>query len=369
MKAGYVTLFSLVVAYSAYQGTGALKPSSSQQESRTSRNSAKAIDSALPGSSSARGEPFPTITGGICPLTVDGGRTAPCGDCKAICPAKDLGGLIEEYFRAESRNDKNYLAKHWNVPHAEQPNIQFVIASLPDPVHTHMALLFDRGIETIQSAAQASGYLFSRAWMPWDISTHGESADFTVRLAQAKFRESVESLPGLMIFQQSSKENDAPRTILFVFVVGETPTGGLRIEQFQNALNIRRSILADADPDLHESSLLRIYGPEFSGSLRSLDAVLSAQPDGQFSGITVRTGSISSAQAVQDFRDSTQQESNVRPAKSRPDFATFQFSDAYQEYYLRKFFSDREHLHSHVAILSETKRRSGTRMYQTRIHR
>jgi hypothetical protein len=196
MKSGYLALFSLVVAYSAYQGIGSSKAGFSQQEPRMSRDSAKGTESARPGSLPAEAEQFPTISGGICRLILNGGRNAPCGDCKAICPATDLSGLIENYFRAQSGSDKEYLAKHWKVPQAEQKNIKFMIASLPDPVHTHMALLFDRGIETIQSAAQASGYLFSRAWMPWDISTHSESPDFTVRLAQEKFRDQVESLPG-----------------------------------------------------------------------------------------------------------------------------------------------------------------------------
>ncbi len=294
---------------------------------------------------------------------MNGDHNAPCGDCKAICPATDLSGLIENYFRADSPDDKEYLAKHWNVPQAEQKNIKFAIASLPDPVHTHMALLFDRGIETIQSAAQASGYLFSRAWMPWDISTHSESPDFTVRLAQEKFRDQVESLPGLMIFQRSGGNNGSGTTILFVFVVGETPTGGLHIEQFQHALKIRQSILADANPDLPERKVLRIYGPAFSGSLLSLNAILNAQPRDRFSTILIRSGTISSYRAVHDFCESTRMEwpdpestsdSKVKPDHNgRPDFVTFQFSDAYQEFYLSVFLSNRYHLHSRVAVLSE----------------
>jgi hypothetical protein len=353
MKASYAALLSLVVAYSAYQGTGNLKSGTSQEPSRASHDSSKLLESSYAKSSGTGVEPFSTISGGICQLALDETKAAPCGDCKAICPAKELKGLIDDYFRAESGVNKQYLETHWSVPQAEQSNIQFVIASLPDPVHTHMALLFDRGIETLQSAAQASGFLFSRAWMPWDTSIHSESTDFTVRMAQSKLRESIESLPGLMIFQKSRAGGGAARTILFVFVIGETPTGGLHIEQFQNALNIRRSILAGAPSDLHEAMLLRIYGPEFSGSLRSLDAVLSAQPDNQFSKIIIRSGSVSSAQAVAEFLNSTDQESNNRPAKTKPDFATFQFSDAYQEYYLGLFFCSREHLHSHVAVLSE----------------
>jgi hypothetical protein len=138
--------------------------------------------------------------------------------------------LIEDYFRGESGTDQPYLSTHWNVPSTRRDKIAFVFASLPDPVHTHMALLFDRGIESIQKAAQASGYLFSRAWMPWDITTHPESTDFTVRLAQTEFREKVESLPGLMIFQRPRGDTGPQAPILLVFVVGETPTGGIHVE-------------------------------------------------------------------------------------------------------------------------------------------
>src|SRR5208337_1579192 len=255
------------------------------------------------------------------------------------------------------------LATHWKVPRAKQENIKFVIASLPDPVHTHMALLFDRSIEAIQKAAQANGYLFSRAWMPWDISTHSESTDFTVRMAQAKFRDQVETLPGLMIFQRPGDIPAKAATILFVFVVGETPTGGLRIEQFQNALKIRQSILAGAGPSLDEVKRLRIYGPTFSGSLLSLDTILYDQRNKGFLTILIRSGSISSYRAVRDFVEKTKKQwpdPKTDPdceAKAthigRPDFATFQFSDEYQEFYLSVFFSHREHLHSHVAVLSE----------------
>jgi hypothetical protein len=365
VKTGYAALFGLVVAYSAYQGTGSLKTDVSQVLPIASRDSSKTIESARLAPLSAGAEPFPTISGGICRLAPSDNRNAPCGNCKAICPAKDLGELIESYFGTDPGGDAQYLATHWNVPRQKQGNIKFVIASLPDPVHTHMALLFDRGIETIQGAAQANGYLFSRAWMPWDISPHSESTDFTVRMAQEEFRDRRESLPGLMIFQKSpSHDNDAAASILFVFVVGETPTGGLRIEQFQNALNIRQGILADAKPNPieDEATVLRIYGPSFSGSLLSLDAILNALPHDRFSTILIRSGTISSFRAVHEFCESIRREwpdskagsdSQARTVYGRPDFATFQFSDLYQEYYLSVFFSARNHLHSRMAILSE----------------
>ena len=363
MKTGYVALFSLLVVYSAYQGTSSLTPGSAQRESKTTRDPTQTTESARSRRSSAGTDPFPTIGGGICRLTVNGDHTPPCEDCKEICPANELRELIEDYFRADPGNDRKYLKEHWDVPHTKQGKIEFVIASLPDPVHTHMALLFDRGIESIEKAAQANGYLFSRAWMPWDISIHSESTDFTVRKAQEKLREQVESLPGLMIFQRSGDDSGVAAPILFVFVVGETPTSGLHVEQFQNALKIRQSILQDATATLPEGKTLRIYGPSFSGSLQSLDALLNAQPHDRFSTILIRSGSISSYRAVREFCESTLQQwperiggsesKDNRSPLGRPDFATFQFSDEYQQFYLSVFFSDRHHSHSHVAILSE----------------
>jgi hypothetical protein len=348
MRVPYLALLSLVIGYSAYQGTR-------QQGPEKNPGPPSAVESPA-------ANPFPSLATGICPLQLDQGGAVPCGTCPYLCAADPLEALIKNQFRSELGTDGEYLKKHWNVPQEAQQNVKFVIASLPDPLRTHMALLFDRGIETIQSAAQANGYLFARAWMPWDFSTHIESTDFTVRQAQIEFRNSVESLPGLMIFQKP-KSGESPSSILFVFVVGETPTGGLRIEQFQNALNIRRSILAGSDPKLSDASVLRIRGPEFSGSLLSLNAVLNAQtPHDQFSRILVRSGTVSSYGATHDFCESVRQEwpdapsegnSTVKPPPGRPDFVTFQFSNEEQEHYLSVFLEERNRPHSRIAILSE----------------
>jgi hypothetical protein len=378
MKASYATLIGLVVAYSAYQGTNTAKSNNTQKgiaADDTSRtlNITSGLDASRPNELVRRTTALPTTppapSAGICRLSIQSGPSDPCPNCEGICPARGLRTLIEEHFRTRAEDKQDYLNAHWNVPRVAQQHIKFVIASLPDPVHTHMALLFDRGIQSLESAAQASGYLFSRAWMPWDISVHPESSDLTARGTQAQFRESLESLPGLMIFESASRGNSATvggnddnaPTTLFVFVVGETPTGGLRVGQFQNALNIRASILAGASPIPEESSVLRIYGPEFSGSLGSLNVLLNADHD-RFSSILIRSGTVSSFRAMHDFCDATRKEwpdsgpddkSLGDAAKGRPDFATFQFSDVYQEYYLSRFFWDRHHSHSHVAILSE----------------
>jgi hypothetical protein len=355
MKAGYAALFGVVVAFSAYQGTTRQSPLEATVRPKTSSESMSfpaGPDSNLPGV-----QKFPTIAGGMCKLTLDVKANPPCGGCQSICPGTELAHLMGDYFTADTVSDP----VHWNVSELGRSMIRFVIASVPDPVHTHMALLFDRGIETIQSAAQASGFLFDRSWMPWDISSHSESADFTVRMAQDKYQESVEDLPGLMIFQKTHRKTEATSEVLFVLVVGETPTGGIHLEQLKNAFSIRRSMLDGLVDRSGERNILRFYGPEFSGSLRSLNDGLNAVPDHNNLKVFIRSGSISSTAAIQHFRFVSK---NI--CAKCIDFKTFQFPDSEQEYYLSLFLGDREHLHSHIAILSEDETAFGSQELQAK---
>jgi hypothetical protein len=179
------------------------------------------------------------------------------------------------------------LLLHWNVPKSERPNVQFVLALLPDPIHTQLSLSFDRGIETIQQAAQEQGYDFDRATMPWDNAEHPESTDFVKREQEAQASAAREVFPGLMIFRPTKNARDpAGHGALFVFVIGEAPTGGINKKQFANALAIiceiqdcpgnasaERTHLASAQtepPNSQEQGPLLILGPSATGSLYSL---------------------------------------------------------------------------------------------------
>jgi hypothetical protein len=176
---------------------------------------------------------------------------------------------------------------HWNVPKPERPNVQFVLALLLDPVHTQLSLSFDRGIETIQQAAQEQGYDFDRATMPWDNAEHPESSDFQKREQEAQASAAREAFPGLMIFRPSKDTWDSPgHGALFVFVIGEAPTGGINKKQFTNALAIACDIqdcpqkaAAEKTPPVStktkaakspEQAPLLILGPSATGSLYSL---------------------------------------------------------------------------------------------------
>ena len=121
-------------------------------------------------------------------------------------------------------------------------NPKFVIATLPDPIHTHLALMFDRMAEVIQQAAQDERYSYEASWLPWD-----DKDEAYVRLAdedQASYRKELsEDQPGILVFRHGASEetNKEPspsegkssdplapyRDGLIVFVVGEDPTRGL----------------------------------------------------------------------------------------------------------------------------------------------
>src|SRR5208283_4920630 len=173
------------------------------------------------------------------------------------------------------------LAK--NAPDGCVTPANFIIALAPDPVHTHLALQFDRTIEVIEEALQDEHYLFVRALMPWDPKQHRESDDHTERLETQWYNEAREDEPGLMVFRG---DQEATAKALFVFVVGETPTDGIKRKQFQNAIGQMQAMMKqaggpafqlDTDPK-HlnpDKPGLRILGPTFSGSLSSLAELLN----------------------------------------------------------------------------------------------
>jgi hypothetical protein len=179
-----------------------------------------------------------------------------------------------------------------SVTPAKDLHLKFVIATLPDPIHTHLPLLFDRMTEAIQEAAQDDHYSYESSWMPWEDkeSRHTRLVDDDVSTDR---REKQEGQPGILLFRknESSKGGTTGQEWgdsgslkpyqdgLVVLIVGEDPTRGIHLEQFRNAvLWIEQLKMFDSD------ALVRtgILGPSFSGSFHSLEKLLTAPfpPDG-----------------------------------------------------------------------------------------
>lgn len=240
-------------------------------------------------------------------------------------------------------------------------HLRFVIATLPDPMHTHLSLSFDRATEAIQESVSDDEYVYDSSWLPWDtqeapyalISDQDEAEDR---------RKRQEEQPGILLFrhkmhrldQSSLQPDEIFSDGLAVFIVGEEPTQGLHRTQFMNAAAWIAALHphTGAHPPAYMLPDSGILGPSFSGSLPSLatlleDGDLAKQLQAGADPLLIYSGTISGGIGVQWFNDSSLVQQNAIR------FASFQQSDdvllrSYCSYLLGEGFSLRR-----LAIVSE----------------
>ncbi len=169
--------------------------------------------------------------------------------------------------------------------------VHSVIATVPDPLHTRMAMETDRYLDALRQAAFDSGYELASQWLPWTVKAAAEKTG-TGSADSRSF--DWEKLPGLLVFRPHYipylKQVDS---LLLVFVVGETPTAGLNEFQFEQA----RSTISSLDSGQRHN--LYIVGPNFSGSLSSLARLL--EESARTTHIELRTGSVSNSEYVREM--------------------------------------------------------------------
>ena len=262
------------------------------------------------------------------------------------CAEKDLLDTIDDFLPPPTDSDvcdSKRLDEEFDRL-GKSYEINFAIAIVPDPAHTYLSLFFDRTMDAIQQGAQQAGWIFDRATTPWDSQEHPESTDFRIRLQQDDYQGNKEDLPGLMIFRPAYPDQDRQqkKSSLFVFVVGERPTGGISKKQFKRAIE-----LMDKARGSKAKDLLRIIGPTFSGSLYSLSHLIDDQlPKEQFNGIVIRSGSVSSWETARWFKRQFECTPQV-------DFATFQESDRYLVRSFIEFENRRGYAPGRIAVLTE----------------
>ena len=200
----------------------------------------------------------------------------------------------------------------------------YIIAIVPDPVHTHLALQFDRAIEAIEEAMQDRGFVFAHAILPWESKTHPETDDYENRLEAEWFTAAREDFPALMVFRGDSKHPGERR---FVWMVAETPTGGIQTSQFQKAAawipwppNAETGSSKKWRTGKSTDPVLRILGPTYSGSLFSLTQLLTCSSAAAcYPGVSIYSGTVTSRSEILAF---TKQEHNLNMR-----FVSFQESD------------------------------------------
>ena len=263
-------------------------------------------------------------------------------------------------------------AQRLNLTPGELPvGIKLMIATVPDPGRTHLSLQFDRTLEAIQQAAQDERYTYDSSWLPWK-STHVEYTTMADRNEEMKEAAQREVCPGLVLFRRSvavgtpddcktalggePRSGDAPYQCgLFVFIVGEEPTGGLNRVQWDNALGWIDGHASKSRPD----KVLRILGPNFSGAMPSFVRALedSAMYAGTFTSTLLYTGRIRGCGSWRWLK----RELNPPPASGPAPttvrlpvrIADFEENDGLQVDRFDRYLKDRGHRLSEIAILSE----------------
>ena len=131
--------------------------------------------------------------------------------------------LVGEYLSSAKASPPESAAH----PPVAVNQIQFLIATAPDPASSRLPHFFDSFLESLESATEASGYVLDRFALPWRQRREA-AEDSGPRWRQTLY----ETVPGLILFRDPAGHN-----LLLVFVVGETPTTGIHKDALFSALD------------------------------------------------------------------------------------------------------------------------------------
>lgn len=174
--------------------------------------------------------------------------------------------------------------KRWGFPHGGPVNVTAIIATVPDPVHSHLALMFDRTISAILQAAADNGYVSSYYWLPWKTRNSGGRTGESLGEVEPNHDAARERLPGLVVLKHVPEQpegalEDSFYKVVYLFLVAETPTRGLDSSQLKNALLLEtelESALEGTGTFQRGAGRVAIVGPMYSGSAASLSAGIDA---------------------------------------------------------------------------------------------
>jgi hypothetical protein len=273
---------------------------------------------------------------------------------------------------------------------SDKYDIEYMIATLPDPKDSRFDHLFDRYQDAIQRAIGRAGYIFDRYWLPWDRSRTAAPVVSPTDPRAPQMAMATRHLyePGVILFRHikdgtssndgtSSKDgtssNDGTSSkdsnrLLLLFLVGETPTSGIHKVAFRNALWQIEKIAGweesktEKEESKAEKKELRILSPCFSGSDASLATLLKAWIDEHknLAGLEVRIFSGSAITVREDLLE------EIAPGK-----VSFQATVIHNERAMDKFYeyledrdswSNRNDSGPRVAWLSEAVTASGQRV-------
>jgi hypothetical protein len=181
-------------------------------------------------------------------------------------------------------------------------DLEFIIATMPDPIDSRSGYQFDSLVDAIQRAVETQDFVLDRFFYPWPaVSGPKETAttskeseasgwQWTVRgpRRQAQFSLTPisagtsggrlsERQPGVLLFKQQADPDDLgkPATghLLMVMLVGETATAGIHKVAFKASLDFIANYWKQKN---RPSPEILVLGPHYSGSQLSLAASIRA---------------------------------------------------------------------------------------------
>jgi hypothetical protein len=172
----------------------------------------------------------------------------------------------------EGRRTLKTISDPLSSPHClgkDHAEIIPLIASIPDPVHTHLGLVVDRTVDAVQTVAARASYLLYLQALPWRASVEESPQPARAQGSPPADDTTQPAWPGLLIFRYAGNVSDKdrkPPQYLAVFLVPESPAGGLDKESFYTAVRISGAISTSKE-------VISFAGPMFSGSVASLLAI------------------------------------------------------------------------------------------------
>ena len=77
-----------------------------------------------------------------------------------------------------------------------------MVATVPDPFHTRLALFTDNSLHAIQQGTAALGWEFANQWLPWIDTVDASEKDPEKRRTERADLRTQQSQPGLLVFRR-----------------------------------------------------------------------------------------------------------------------------------------------------------------------
>lgn len=182
-------------------------------------------------------------------------------------------------------------------PGADHPSVTAVIATVPDPVHTNLALQFDRRVDALLQAAAANQYVSSFHWLPWKNRLSAFKTTESYGDQEPGHDPEREREPGLIVLKHVTADPSLASTsyfqVIYLFLVAESPTWGVDGFQLRKAFAYEHDLHDALQPpkstrgSVHQQRIpasqgslnsfysghaghIAIIGPAFTGSASSL---------------------------------------------------------------------------------------------------